>query len=339
MKAGIIGWPGNGRDAIFSALTTLQRPPYGNTEPRQGEALVIDERLEELRDFYQPQKYTPAKVEFLLPHPAGTPKDALKAALEKVRDTDAILVILRNFTPEGEFDPEPAKELSELESELIISDYLVVEKRLERMAEEVKRGKKNDPEELELLNLAKDELEANRPLRSDARFARHPKLKGFAFLSAKPLLAILNNEDDDGKAVPLGGDWPSVVVRGRLEEELASLEEEEAAAFLADYGLSEGAAARVIREVYKLMGLISFFTVGEDECRAWTIPQGATAWEAAGAIHSDIQKGFIRAEVVSYEDFKAAGGLNEAKKKGTFRLESKTYVVADGDIVHFRFNV
>ncbi|UQZ89447.1 redox-regulated ATPase YchF [Deltaproteobacteria bacterium Smac51] len=339
MKAGIIGWPGSGRDAIFSSLTGLSRPPFGSADARQGEALVPDDRLDKLTAMFQPKKHTPARLEFFLPHPVGLPKEALKASLEKVRETEVILLVLRNFAQEGEAAPNPAKEIADLESELIVSDYLVVEKRLERMAEEVKRGKKNDPEELELLEKAKAELESNRPLRLDPIYSRSPKLRGFAFLSAKPLLAVINNADDDDKTVELNGPWPKVVVRGRLEEELAQMEPEDAAEFLSDYQLTEPAAARVIREVYHLMGLISFFTVGEDECRAWTIQAGETALDAAGAIHSDIQKGFIRAEVVSYEDFSAAGGMNEAKKKGSFRLEGKTYVVTDGDIVHFRFNV
>ncbi len=339
MKAGIVGQPGSGRDAIFSALTGLPRPPFGSTETRQGEALVPDERLDKLSALFQPKKHSPARVEFWLPHPAGQPKEALKASLEKVRETDALLVVLRNFQLEGLEPPRPAEEMAFLESELIVSDYLVVEKRLERLAEELKRGKKNDPEELELLTRAKEELEAGRPLRLDPVFNKSPKLRGFAFLSAKPLLAIVNNGDDDAEAPDLKGPWPQVLVRGRLEEELASLEPQEAAEFLAEYSLSEAASARVIRQVYSLMGLISFFTVGQDECRAWTIIEGQSALEAAGAIHSDIQKGFIRAEVVSYEEFQKAGGFNEAKKRGSFRLEGKTYVVADGDIVHFRFNV
>ncbi|MDR1046062.1 MAG: DUF933 domain-containing protein [Candidatus Adiutrix sp.] len=339
MKAGIIGWPGSGRDAIFSALTGLPRPPFGAAEARQGEALVPDGRLNKLSALFQPKKHSPARVEFFLPHPVGQPGEVLKAALEKARETEVLLLVLRNFPREGAADPDPAREIGALESELILSDYLVVEKRLERLDEEARRGKKNDPEESELLGRAKAELEAGRPLRLDSLFSRSPKLRGFAFLSAKPLLAVLNNADEDDQAVDLGGPWPQVVVRGRLEEELAALEPEEAAEFLADYGLAEPASARVIREVYGLMGLISFFTVGQDECRAWTIRAGETALAAAGAIHSDIQKGFIRAEVVAYEDFAKAGNLNEARKKGAFRLEGKTYVVADGDIVHFRFNV
>ena len=341
MKAGLIGWPGSGRDTIFSALTGLARPPAGSAAgapaPRQGEALVPDERLDFLSALYKPRKHTPARVEFFLPRPPGQPLEALKAGLEKVREAEVILAILRNFALAGGPAPDPAREAAELETELILSDYLVTQKRLERLEEERKRGKKNDAEEVEFLTRGLAELEAGRPLRTDPAFARHPKLRGFAFLSAKPLLAVLNNAETDEAAADLA--WPRLVVRGRLEEDLAALPPGEAAEFLAGYGLAEPASARVIREVYGLMGLRSFFTVGEDECRAWTITAGETALAAAGAIHSDIQKGFIRAEVVAFEDFRAAGNMNEARKKGLLRLEGKTYAVADGDIIHFRFNV
>ena len=337
MKAGLIGWPGSGRDTVFSALTGLARPPAGSAEPRQGEALVPDERLDFLSAQYRPRKHTPARVDFFLPRPPGSAAEVVRASLEKMREAEVILAVLRNFG--GPPAPDPAREAAGLETELILSDYLAAEKRLERLAEERKRGKKNDPEEVEFLTRGLAELEAGRPLRTDPDFARHPKLRGFAFLSAKPLLAVLNNAESDAASVDLGGPWPSLVVRGRLEEDLAALPPGEAAEFLAGYGLSEPASARIIREVYSLMGMRSFFTVGEDECRAWTITAGETALAAAGAIHSDIQKGFIRAEVVAFNDFRAAGNMNEAKKKGLFRLEGKTYVVADGDIVHFRFNV
>ena len=339
MKTVIIGWPGSGRDAIFAALTGLSRPPAGSFEPRQGEALVPDARLDFLTALFKPRKHTPARVDFFLPHPPGAPQEALKASLEKAREAEALLVVLRNFSQPGLGAPDPVRELAGLESELVLNDYLVAEKRLEKMAEERKRGRKSDPEELELLTRARADLEAGRPLRRDPVFARHPRLRGFAFLSAKPALAVLNNGEDDAQEAVLDGDWPRLVVRGRLEEDLAALPEVEAAEFLSEYGLTEPASARVIREIHQLMGLRSFFTVGEDECRAWTIPAGETALTAAGVIHSDIQKGFIRAEVVAFDEFRVAGNMNEAKKKGFFRLEGKTYVVADGDIIHFRFNV
>ncbi len=339
MQAGILGWPESGRDAVFCALTGLARPPFGNTDLRQGEALVPESRLDHLSSVYNPKKHSPARVEFFLAKSIGQPKEALKASLEKLRDADVLILVLRNFQRDGEEAPQVMKDAGEILSELIVSDYLVVEKRLERLAEETKRGKKNDPEELELLIKAKELLEADKALRHDPIYAQSPKLKGFAFLSAKPVLAVINNADDNGQMPDFLPDIPAVLVRGQLEEELSQMSPEDAKEFLADYGLAESASFRIIKEVYNLMGLISFFTVGEDECRAWTIKKGETALEAAGAIHSDIQKGFIRAEVVSYDDFLAAGNLNEAKKKGTFRLEGKTYVVADGDIVHFRFNV
>ena len=334
MKAGLIGWPGSGRDTIFSALTGQPPRPAGAAETRQGEALVPDERLNFLSALYRPRKHLPARVDFFLPRPPGSGQEALRASLEKAREAEVLLSVLRNFGA----SPDPARDAAGLEAELILSDYMVAQKRLERLAEEERRGKRKDPEEAGFLARALAELEAGRPLRSDALFARHPKLKGFAFLSAKPLLMVLNNAEADEAAADLAGPWARLVVRGRLEADLAALSPDEGAEFLAGYHLSESASARVIREVYRLMGLISFFTVGEDECRAWTIAAGETAWTAAGAIHSDIQKGFIRAEVVAFDDFRKAGGMNEAKKKGLFRLEGKTYVVADGDIVHFRFS-
>ena len=333
MKAGLIGWPGSGRDTIFSALTGQPRQLAGTTEVRQGEALVPDERLNFLSNLYRPRKHIPARVDFFLPRTTGSAQEALRASLEKVREAEVLLSVLRNFGA----SPDPARDAAGLETELILSDYLVAQKRLERLAEEEKRGKKNDPEEAGFLTRAMAELEAGRPLRSEAVFAHHPKLKGFAFLSAKPLLMVLNNSEADEGTVDLFGPWPKLVVRGRLEADLAALSPDDGVEFLASYRLSESASARVIREVYRLMGLQSFFTVGEDECRAWTITTGETAWTAAGAIHSDIQKGFIRAEVVAFEDFRKTGGMNEAKKKGFFRLEGKTYVMADGDIIHFRF--
>lgn len=341
MKTVLIGWPGAGLDTIFSALTGQPRPLAGAAESRQGAALVPDERLDYLSGLFKPQKTTPARVDFYLPQTAGEPEEVFKSRLEKAREADALLAVVRNFpAPDGQ-PPAPFEEAAKLLAELTFNDYLLVEKRLERLAEDQKRGKKGDAEETALLTEARELLEAGRPLRGHPVLPGHPKLRGFGLLSAKPILLVVNNADDDGKrpeAPPEG--LAAVAVRGRLEEELARLEPEEAREFLADYGLSALAKDRVLREIYKLMGLLSFFTVGEDECRAWTIKNGATALEAAGAIHSDIKKGFIRAEVISYEDFRAAGGsFPEARKKGTLRLEGKAYLMRDGDIAHFRFNV
>jgi GTP-binding protein YchF len=336
VKAGLIGLPNSGRETIFRALTGQAKSPAADL--KQGEVLVPDPRLDYLSSLFQPKKHTPARLELYLPKPSGkTAAESFKAALEKARDQDALLAVVRAFPDLTGAPPTPDQDALKLEEELILYDYVSVEKRLERLGEERKRGKKNDPEELDLLTQAQKSLEANRPLRLTPQIGLSPKTKGFGFLSAKPLLTLWNCPDDfqDPKATSLG----RLYLRGRLEEELAQLSPAEAQEFLTDYGLTELGQAQVIRALYEIMDLISFFTVGEDECRAWTIKRGQDALTAAGAIHSDIQKGFIRAEVVAFNDFKAAGGFNEAKKKGVFRLEGKTYEVKDGDIVHFRFNV
>jgi ribosome-binding ATPase YchF (GTP1/OBG family) len=335
VKAGIIGLDGSGRETIFSALTGLGP---GTGEFRPGEALAPDERLDYLSGLFKPKKHTPARLELVLVKPVGkTPAESLKVALEKSREMDVLIAVARAFPDALGEAPTPEKETATLESELLLYDYLTVEKRLERLGEEKKRGKKNDPEELDLLTAAHQLLEANQPLRLNPPIAGHPKLRGFGFLSAKPLLTLLNSPDDYKENQPATPD--QLYFRGRLEAELGQLTPAEAQEFMADYGLLELGQARVIRKIHQMMELISFFTVGEDECRAWLLRRGQDALSAAGEIHSDIQKGFIRAEVVAFEDFKATGGFNEAKKKGVFRLEGKTYLIQDGDIVHFRFNV
>jgi GTP-binding protein YchF len=339
MKAGIIGLPGSGRDTIFRALTGLD-PVQGLNEQRQGEALVEDPRLDWLSSIFNPKKHTPARAELFLSRPQGqSPSEALKLSLEKARDSDVLLTVLRNFDSPGQDPPDPAKAAEAIESELLVTDYLTVEKRLERMAEERKKGKKPDQEEQNLLELAKDLLEANRPIREEQRIASSARLRGFGFLSAKPSLLIVNCPDDGDDSFKIASPLPQIALRGSLEAEISRLEPDEAQEFLADYGLSEPGRARVVKTVYAMMDLISFFTTGEDECKAWTVSRGEDALSAAGKIHTDIRKGFIRAEVVAFDDFKACGGFNEAKKKGLFRLEGKTYIVQDGDIVHFRFNV
>jgi ribosome-binding ATPase YchF (GTP1/OBG family) len=336
MKAALIGLPGSGRETIFRALTGQGASPAGDL--RQGEALVRDERLDFLSSLFQPKKHTPARLELFLPKPpAKTPAEAFKTALEKAREADVLLLVIRNF-PGSEEEPDPRKEAGVLAEELLLTDYLSVEKRLERLAEEKKRGKKNDPEELSLLTGAHELLEKNQPLRLRSELAAHPKMRGFGFLSAKPLLTLINCPDDwtEEEDPALGG---QLFFRGLLEEEFSRLSAGEAAELMSDYGLKELGADRVVRTLYRLMDLISFFTVGEDECRSWTVRRGQDALRAAGEIHSDIQKGFIRAEVVAFEDFRQSGSFPEAKKRGLFRLEGKTYPVQDGDIIHFRFNV
>jgi ribosome-binding ATPase YchF (GTP1/OBG family) len=339
MKAGLIGYPSSGRDTIFRALTGLPSIP-GINEQRLGEAVVEDLRLDYLSAMFKPKKHTPAKIDLLMTRPqAQKPADALKLSLEKIRETDVLLIVTRNFHLSGLDKPDPANEAVNLESELLVNDYLIVEKRLERLNEEKKRGKKNDPAELELLNLAKSLLENNIPLRAEPKITAASSLRGFGFVSAKPLLLIVNNPDEGDDNLKIESNIHQLVLRGNLEADISMLEPDDAKEFLSNYGIAQPGSARVVKTIYELMDLISFFTVGEDECRAWTIERGEDALSAAGKIHSDIKKGFIRAEVVAFDDFKHSGGFNEAKKKGLFRLEGKNYVVADGDIVHFRFNI
>jgi ribosome-binding ATPase YchF (GTP1/OBG family) len=253
-----------------------------------------------------------------------------------------LIHVVRNFPVYGMADPDPMADAAELDQELILGDLVVVEKRLERLANDRQRGKAVDAEETNLLIGCKDALEAETPLRHYLDFASAPQLRGFAFMSAKPKLLLFNNDDEDAD-LPVSAQAAErescQVIRAKLEQEIAQMSAEEAAEFLAEFNIAESALDRVINATYDLLGLVSFFTVGDDEVKAWTVRRGTAALEAAGVIHSDIQKGFIRAEVLAYDDLMAAGTYAEARKRGTVRLEGKTYGIQDGDIVHFRFNV
>jgi ribosome-binding ATPase YchF (GTP1/OBG family) len=229
-----------------------------------------------------------------------------------------------------------------IEQELVLSDLLQVESRLERIESDHRRGKKMNPEEHHLLSECRRLLDSETPLRRRPEAADAKLLRGFAFLTAKPLLILFNNEETDQVLPAVGGlteRETCAVIRGKLEQELARVNPEEAADFRTGYGIGASAMDRVIRLSYEIMALISFFTLGGEEVRAWTIRRGTPAVEAAGAVHSDMQKGFIRAEVVSFDDLMAAGSIPEARKRGVVRLEGKTYPVADGDIITYRFNV
>ena len=260
----------------------------------------------------------------------------------QVRICDAILHVVRNFQGLDGSSPTGEHDFWSIEEEMILADLAVAEKRIERIELDSKRGKKPQGNELTLLNSCCEFLEKEEPLRNNAALATDPLLKGFTFLSAKPVLIILNNEDED-EDPPQWERMPDfsemIVVRGRLEMDIASMTEEEAAEFIEAYNIQESALDRVIKTSYKLLNRISFFTVGSDEVRAWPITAGTPAVEAAGTVHSDMEKGFIRAEVLSFEDFRAYGSFQEAKKAGVVRLEGKEYEVRDGDIINFRFNV
>ena len=349
MKLGIIGLPASGKATVFEALTLEISGSGDKSEDRLGTIDVPDNRIDALSRMYQPRKTIYAQVQYFLPGKGGQKKeggktDAARAdsAWTAVRDADALIHVLRNFRMFGMDDPQPAADFEKLEQELIISDLAVVEKRLERMSAEAKKGKPPDAEERALVEKCRDLLEAETPIRSDPQLARAPQLRGYAFLSAKPVLVLFNNEDEDTEIPAPGGRLAGescLVIRGKLEHELAQMSAEEAAELLEEFEIAASATDRVIQKSYEILGLISFFTVGEDEVRAWTIPRGTPAVAAAGVIHTDIQKGFIRAETISYEDLMAAGSMEAAKKNATLRLEGKTYEVKDGDIINFRFNV
>ncbi len=350
MKLGIIGLPLAGKATIFEALAGARgegpQQKGGRSDQRIGTVRVADERVDYLSSLYRPKKTTYARVEYLLPSSAGgggtAPAMPDSGFWAQARACDALIHVVRNFKGTMGIPPASEADFRTIEEEMIINDLAVVEKKIERMDLDAKRGKKDEEGLRELMDACRALLEENRPLRSDPELARSPELRSFTFLSAKPRLLVINNEDEDER-FPSWSSPPEpaevLVVRGSLEKEIASLPPEEAEEFMTAYHIETSALDRVIRSSYELLDLISFFTVGEDEVKAWTIPGGATALEAAGVIHSDIQQGFIRGEVISFEELKRFGSLQEAKKAGQLRLEGKEYIVRDGDIVHFRFNV
>jgi len=351
MKLGIIGLPQAGKTTIFEALTGARgegpRHKVGRSDVRLGTVRVADDRVDHLSDLYEPKKTTYAQVEYLLPsHPGGggaaSSKTPESGFWNQVRPCDALIHVVRNFRGILGIPPSPEADFRTIEEEMVINDLAVVEKKIERINLDAKRGKKDEEGLLEIMETCRALLEDNRPIRSSVELAGRHELRGFSFLTAKPRLLVVNNDDED-EALPSWSSPPefteALVVRGSLEREIASLSPDEAREFMTAYHIETSALDRIIRSSYELLNLISFFTVGEDEVKAWTISEGTKALDAAGVIHSDIQQGFIRGEVISFEEFQRLGGLQEAKKAGQVRLEGKEYIVKDGDIVHFRFNV
>ncbi len=344
MKLGIIGLPGSGKSTIFCALTRHTGEAGNRGENRISTITVPDTRVNILSEMYKPRKTIFARIEYFLPgrQSASPGKDNDPGSLNKIRDCDAIIHVVRNFSGYGLKEPSPVNDFTKMNQELILSDFIVAEKRMERIENDRHRSKTVDNEEVKLLKQCLKHLENNTPVRQDPDLAAAHALKGFAFVSAKPMLVLFNNEDEDTempeKQSGLSGE-ECMVIRGKLEQELAQMTDEEAVDFLSEFNITASAMDRVIKRSYELLGLISFFTVGEDEVRAWTIKKNTSAVDAAEVIHSDIKRGFIRAEVVAYEDLTGAGSYHEARKKGSVRLEGKSYNVKDGDIINFRFNV
>lgn len=359
MKIAIIGLPNSGKTTVFNALTrgNAETAAFssGQLEPNMATVKVPDERLGVLATMFNPKKITPADVQYVdVGGISGTRQQGglPPALLNYIGGADALLHVARAFEdetvphPEGSVDVQ--RDIMSVELELMFSDLSIIERRLSKLNAEINKMSSKDREiriaERDLLVRLQAELEAERPIRSIELSEEEERLlRGYQFLTAKPMLLVVNIDEKDIKNPPTF-DYPihnSVVVPlcGKVEAELAQLDDDDAAIFMEDLGVTEAARDRVISKSYELLGLISFLTAGPDEVRAWTIRKNTPAVEAAGAIHSDIQRGFIRAEIVAYDDLVRAGSMAEAKKAGTLRLEGKNYIVKDGDICHFLFNV
>ncbi|MFI5114026.1 MAG: redox-regulated ATPase YchF [Terriglobales bacterium] len=358
MRTGIIGLPQVGKTSLFRILTKANLSEHAFSNPREahvGVAKVPDERLDKLAALYNPKKLTHASVEYVDVGAIG--QEALKetAYLGHLRQVDALIHVLRAFD-----DPaiphvgaiDPLRDIRNVEFDLMVSDLGQIEKRLERLEKDLKKMKTPELEkENELLIKAKAHLETEKPLREMGMTPEDKKrIRGFMFLSEKPILYVLNI----GESTELGRDLEAAAAKyklsevaarpnagasaicGKVEAELAEMSDEDAAEFLSSYGLKESGLSRLIRTSYHLLGLVSFFTAGEDECRAWTVPANSRAVNAAGAIHSDLEKHFIRAETIRWDQLLEAGSEANARAKGTLRLEGKDYIVQDGDVMHIR---
>jgi hypothetical protein len=356
MKTGIIGLPQVGKTSLFKILTKAKVEERGHSRQEHiGVARVPDERLDKLSALYSPKKTTYASVEFV--DVAAIGQEALKetAFLASLRQVDALIHVLRAFEEEsiahvGPIDP--LRDIKNVEFDLMVSDLTQIEKRLERVEKDLKKMRTGELErEQALLVRSKEALEKELPLRELEMTPEEKKLiKGFMFLSQKPILYVLNI----GESATLGAELEAAVSRfkldevahrpnagataicGKVEAELAEMDDDEAAEFLSSYGLGESGLARLIRKSYELLGLISFFTAGDDECRAWTVPVGSKAPQAAGAIHTDLEHHFIRAETIRWDALLDAGSEAAARARGTLRLEGKEYIVRDGDVLNIR---
>ncbi len=352
MRVAIIGMPTSGKSTVFQALSGKKAEQ--GSEPTIAGVLVPDERVDKLSEMYKPKKTIKAVVEFVdLPGGSGMSKKSGELGagfLHSVRPAQALLHVIDGFSLPEAADELIAEAISEVDSELALADLSQCEKRLERIRKE--GGPKAGPaqRERELLEKAVELLGEGRALRGHEEIVEAEELKSFSFLTAKPIVTLVNIAEgqepfpadrlaQDLLAARQNDSAKVLSLCAGLEAEIAELSPEEAREFLSDYGISEPARELVIRTCYDLLGLMSFFTVGPDEVRAWTVHRGATAVQGAGAVHSDIARGFIRAEVVDYDTVVEMGGFDEAKKKGKLRLEGKEYQLVDGDVVNYRFNV
>lgn len=356
MRLGIIGLPQSGKTTLFNALTRGHQPTgiaTGKIEIHTAVVDVPDPRVDVLSKMFNPKKTIYAKVTYA--DIAGLDGSAGKSGisgtlLNQLTQMDGFIHVIRVFEDENVPHPQGSvdarRDLETMDAEFVLNDLIAVERKLERLAEERKKGGGRDrsaiEREIALFERLHQALTQEIPLRDmDIEPEDEKLLSGFGFLSRKPVLVVLNLSE--GQTAP-ALEYPHrhsqvVALQAKLEMEIAQLPPEDAALFMAEYGISEPSLNRMIRLSYDLLGLQSFFTVGPDEVRAWTVRRGATAPEAAGEIHTDLQKGFIRAEVIHYDDLVALGGMSEARAKGKLRLEGKEYIVKDGDILNIRFNL
>lgn len=365
MKLGIVGLPNVGKSTLFNAITKAGAEsanyPFCTIEPNVGVVNVPDKRLDKLEKMYNPKKKIYTSIEFY--DIAGLVKGASKGEglgnkfLSHIREVAAIVHVVRCFVDDNivhvDGSVSPIRDIETINLELIFSDLEVLERRIEKTIKSARSGDKKAKEELELQQKLKDQLEAGKPVRTLELSAEEKLIvEQYFLLTSKPVLYVANISEEDlesnnleNELVQKVKDYASaeksevVTICAKLEEELSSMDEEEKKELLSEYGLEEAGLDKLIHSSYKLLGLMSFLTAGSDEVRAWTIETGTKAPQAAGKIHTDMERGFIRAEIISYDKLIECGSETAAKEKGYFRLEGKDYVMQDGDIVNFRFNV
>ena len=359
MEIGIIGLPYSGKSTIFSTLLCHKGDsPTGKVSAERGIVKVPDPRLDKLTEIIQPKKQVNATIEFIQVPGLDKDSNAVQGLpgsfLTSLKNVEALLVVIRHF--ENDFYPHPfgrvdaAADITWINNELLISDLIFVETRIEKLQKSIpKTQNEKEKRELELMLRFKKQLDQELPIRQmDLNEDDLSLIRGYQFLTIKPILFVINIQENqiplsnaiENKLQPLVGRNCSITtLSAEIEKEIAELSPADAAAFMADLDIKEPAVHKLIRKSYELLNLISFFTVGEKECRAWTIRKNSTARQAAGAIHSDLEKGFIRAETVAYEDLLLHKSLNACKEKGLLRLEGKDYIVKDGDVLTIRFNV
>ena len=357
MKLGIVGLPNVGKTTLFNALTGSQAETGSYTNaaarPNVGTAKVPDERLDWLADYYHPKKYTPATIDFVdVPGVSSGGKG--NEVFQAIRQVDALVEVVRCFDNDDLFleKADAVRDVESFELELILADLEIVERRLERAKKNAKGGDKKYKRECEMCEALIAHLEAEKPAR-DFEFTDEDRdiLADGGLLTVKPVIYAANLDENGMAHYAAESNFKALTayaaergaavlpVAAKFEEDLAGLDAEEAQMFMADLGVTERGLDRLIRTSYDLLGYISFLTAGEDDVHAWTIVKGTKAPKAAGKVHTDIERGFIRAEIVAFDDLKACGSMAAAREKGLFRLEGKDYVMRDGDVTNFRFNI